>query len=157
MDADEWVCVAGYVVGYCSGTTLSSAVFGIPEETPNTNMLLADTPDETRTDHLLPVLLSTGTKGFRGEWNLYDNPDVLGAFVGVGGFLTSYFRTTGIKSPDFIEFLTPENPGGGGNPSGGDDNPSGGGDNPPGGGDEPPSSSDVTIPVNPEGSVVVGR
>ena len=152
--SDEWLCVAGYIVGYCGGTTLSSAVFGVPKDGPNTNMLLADSPNEKRTDHVLPVSLPTGSNGFREEMNLYDHPEYLGALVGVGGFLTTYFLTTGIKSPDLIEFLSAETPSGGNDdPSGGNDDPSGGDDDPSGDGE----SGDVSITVDDGGSVVVGR
>ena len=62
---DTEVILKGYIVGYIKGTGLNSATFALPENAPNTNMLLADSPQEKLAAN---CLLSRATQG-----RLYDN------------------------------------------------------------------------------------
>ncbi len=57
---DTEVILKGYIVGYIKGTGLNSATFALPENAPNTNMLLADSPQEKLAANCLPVALPKG-------------------------------------------------------------------------------------------------
>ena len=95
---EDFVWVEGYIVGYASGTVLSAstAVFGLPENAVNTNLLLADSPDECDFHNIIPVQLPT-KDGIRDALNLYDNPELLNAKVRILGLSTTYFRVKGLK------------------------------------------------------------
>lgn len=94
-DEDEYI-IKGYIVGYASGSSLSSAVFGIPPKA-NTNMLLADSPYETEAARCLPVKLSAaGAISYRDELNLFDHPEYLGARIAIDGWMSQYFKVNGI-------------------------------------------------------------
>lgn len=90
--------VKGYIVGYAGSTSLSSAVFGRPDEGANTNMLLADDPDETDYACCLPVKLTTNGDGnsFRARLNLYDHPEYYKRRIALLGQAGEYFRVTGV-------------------------------------------------------------
>jgi endonuclease I len=104
--------VRGYVVGQPTGTaTVISSGF------PNDRALaLAATPQESDTDHMLYVQI---TSSFRTGWGLASNPDLLGAEIEVTGSLTSYFSHGGLKNP--LAFTVADGtgppPGGGGGTS----------------------------------------
>ncbi|QYJ02723.1 endonuclease [Nocardioides panacisoli] len=85
--------VTGYVVG--QPTSQSSVVTsGFPNDYA---LALADTADETDTDDMLYVQVSSG---FRADWGLQSNPGLLGEQVEVTGTLTPYFSPhPGLKSP----------------------------------------------------------
>ncbi len=92
------VVVRGYIVGYINGTSLNKAVFACPDDAPNTNMLLADKPDETDVAKCMPILLSTkGTPSPRSVLNLYDNPSNLHRLILVAGEIETYFSVNGIR------------------------------------------------------------
>lgn len=114
---DEIVWVEGYIVGYASGSSLSTAVFGLPDDAANTNFLLADTPDEDDAASVVPVELPKGAK--RDALNLYDHPELLGQRIRLEAYATTYFRVPGLKRLYAYEILD-EN-------SGGNDTPSSGG------------------------------
>ena len=122
------VVIKGYIVGYTT-TSMNNVVFSIPDDKPNTNMLLSDNPDEYDELCCLPVELPTTGRNLRGQLNLYDHPEYFNQYIAIQGKLTTYFRVVGLKSPTAFAFITPpENSGGDGNESGGDGNESGGGD-----------------------------
>ena len=133
MTADgSEVVIKGYIVGYTT-TSMSNAAFSIPDDKPNTNMLLSDNPDEYDETCCLPVELPTTGKNMRGLLNLYDHPEYFNQYIAIKGTLTTYFRVNGLKSPTAFAFITPPGNNGGGNESGdgdGDeeDKPGDGGD-----------------------------
>ncbi|MBR1652443.1 MAG: hypothetical protein IJ692_03525 [Alloprevotella sp.] len=138
--------VVGYIVGYIDGNSLSNCVFGCPKNAVNTNLILADSPSEKDSKHVLPVSLPTSGEDWRSELNLFDHPQYLGRLVGVTGELTTYFRTIGIRKPMDFFWIETEDEGGGGSGEGGED--------------DPPSDDDfdvVVIPIDNTGRVVVGR
>ena len=121
------VVIKGYIVGYTT-TSMNNVVFSIPDDKPNTNMLLSDNPDEYDELCCLPVELPTTGRNLRGLLNLYDHPEYFNQYIAIQGKLTTYFRVNGLKSPTAFAFITPPENSGGGNESGSGDNESGGGD-----------------------------
>ncbi|MGM9692517.1 MAG: DUF6359 domain-containing protein [Alloprevotella sp.] len=126
------VVIKGYIVGYTT-TSMNYPSFSIPDDKPNTNMLLSDNPDEYDELCCLPVELPTTGKNLRGLLNLYDHPEYFNQYIAIQGTLTTYFRVNGLKSPTAFAFITPPGNSGGGNESGegdGDeeDKPGDGGD-----------------------------
>ncbi|MGN1241211.1 MAG: DUF6359 domain-containing protein, partial [Alloprevotella sp.] len=126
------VVIKGYIVGYVT-TSMNYPLFSIPDDKPNTNMLLSDNPDEYDETCCLPVELPTTGKNMRGLLNLYDHPEYFNQYIAIKGTLTTYFRVNGLKSPTAFAFITPPGNNGGGNESGdgdGDeeDKPGDGGD-----------------------------
>ena len=126
------VVIKGYIVGYVT-TSMNYPLFSIPDDKPNTNMLLSDNPDEYDELCCLPVELPTTEKNMRGLLNLYDHPEYFNQYIAIKGTLTTYFRVVGLKSPTAFAFITPPGNNGGGNESGdgdGDeeDKPGDGGD-----------------------------
>lgn len=94
---DTAVIVRGYIVGYVSGTSMKSAVFGIPPSKANTNTLLADDPNETDHTLCLPVRLPLGTSlEVRENLNLYDHPENYKRPIVIYGWVKNYLRKTGI-------------------------------------------------------------
>ena len=114
------VVIKGYIVGYTT-TSMSNAAFSIPDDKPNTNMLLSDNPDEYDETCCLPIELPTTGKNLRGLLNLYDHPEYFNQYIAIKGTLTTYFRVVGLKSPTAFAFITPPENSGGGNESGGGD------------------------------------
>ena len=121
------VVIKGYIVGYTT-TSMNYPSFSIPNDKPNTNMLLSDTPDEFDELCCLPVELPTTGRNLRGQLNLYDHPEYFNQYIAIQGKLTTYFRVVGLKSPTAFAFIAPPENSGGGNESGSGDNESGGGD-----------------------------
>ena len=97
-DANKEVTVAGFIVGYVDGTSMSKAVFGKPKSAANTNMLIAASTKTTDPAECLPVELSTKGENFRRYLNLYDNPGNFHAPIILRGLLTRYFGVAGLKS-----------------------------------------------------------
>lgn len=114
------VIIKGYIVGYTT-TSMNRPTFSIPDDKPNTNMLLSDNPDEYDELCCLPVELPTTGKNMRGLLNLYDHPEYFNQYIAIKGTLTTYFRVVGLKSPTAFAFITPPGNNGGDNESGGDD------------------------------------
>lgn len=111
------VVIKGYIVGYTTNS-MSNASFSIPDDKPNTNMLLSDTPDEDDYLYCLPVELPTTGRNLRGLLNLYDHPEYFNQYIAIQGKLTTYFRVVGLKSPTAFAFIAPPENSGGGNESG---------------------------------------
>ena len=114
------VVIKGYIVGYTT-TSMNNVVFSIPDDKPNTNMLLSDTPDEFADLCCLPVELPTTGRNLRGLLNLYDHPEYFNQYIAIQGKLTTYFRVVGLKSPTAFAFIAPPENSGGDNESGGGD------------------------------------
>lgn len=121
------VVIKGYIVGYTT-TSMNNVVFSIPDDKPNTNMLLSDNPDEYDELCCLPVELPTTGRNLRGLINLYDHPEYFNQYIAIQGMLTTYFRVVGLKSPTAFAFIAPPENSGGDNESGSGSNESGGGD-----------------------------
>ena len=111
------VVIKGYIVGYTT-TSMNNVVFSIPDDKPNTNMLLSDTPDEFDDLCCLPVELPTTGRNLRGQLNLYDHPEYFNQYIAIQGKLSTYFRVVGLKSPTAFAFIAPPENSGGGNESG---------------------------------------
>ena len=121
------VVIKGYIVGYTT-TSMNNVVFSIPDDKPNTNMLLYDNPDEYDELCCLPVELPTTGRNLRGLLNLYEHPEYFNQYIAIQGKLTTYFRVVGLKSPTAFAFIAPPENSSGDNESGGGGNESGGGD-----------------------------
>ncbi|WP_100405562.1 5'-nucleotidase C-terminal domain-containing protein [Bacillus solitudinis] len=81
--------VEGYIVG-----TMTNDLE--PPFLANTNLIIADSPDETDSLKLLPVQLPNNS--IRTELNLVDNPSNYQAKVQLTGSLEAYFSKPGLKS-----------------------------------------------------------
>lgn len=103
----RYVLVRGYIVGYCSTTSNTSVVFGIAATSANTNMLLADSPDETDVNNCLPVFLTKDAR--RDSLNLYDHPENYKRRIVVYGRASHpYFESVGIKTITDYSWCTDE-------------------------------------------------
>lgn len=89
--------VKGYIVGAAKGSMskLETSNFTI-----ETNMLIADTPNETDATQIIPVQLPSGS--IRTDWNLKDHPENYQKQVIIEGKLEAYFNQPGLKSPTSI-------------------------------------------------------
>ena len=88
--------VKGYIVGAVDGISWADdANFEGPFVTKS-NIIIADSPDETRLDFCMPVQLPTGA--IRDALNLSNNPSNKGKEVLLYGDLTSYFGQSGLKN-----------------------------------------------------------
>lgn len=115
-DGSEMV-IKGYIVGYTT-SSMNYPSFSVPDDKPNTNMLLSDTPNEFDELCCLPVELPTTGRNLRGLLNLYDHPEYFNQYIAIQGKLTTYFRVVGLKSPTAFAFIAPPENSGGGNESG---------------------------------------
>ncbi|MFJ7829579.1 endonuclease [Peribacillus sp. NPDC097284] len=86
--------VKGYIVGTASSGTsyVQKAPF-----TVNTNIGIADSPDETDSKKIMPIQLPSGN--IRTALNLVDHPELLKKQVTITGSLEAYFSVPGLKSP----------------------------------------------------------
>lgn len=94
--------VIGYIVGYAD-RSMNNAVFSA-EGAPESNVLLADHKDETRPERCMPLQLVQGTV-IRNDLNLAENPDALGMRVYVAGYISKYYNTVGMRSPEAYEWV----------------------------------------------------
>ena len=109
LDQTYTAAVAGYIVGVCK-SSISNAFFTAAEIAAidvSSNMLIADSKDETDVDNCVPVELEYGTD-FRSEVNLADNPDNLGRRIYLSGFVEEYFSVVGLKSVQNYQWLDDE-------------------------------------------------
>ena len=105
--------VKAYIVGQVNGASLSGgAEFNAPftpstnqstgEQTNyNTNLLIANSAEETNTSNCVPVQLPSGA--LRTGLNLVQNPDMDGKEILVYGSLETYFSTAGVKSTSYAK------------------------------------------------------
>ena len=88
--------VKGYIVGYIDGQKLAEgATFSVPSSA-ETEILLAETPDETNPDNVFPVQLPVGD--IRNALELSAHPNYLKKEVLLYGSLETYFGVPGMKS-----------------------------------------------------------
>ncbi|MFB4213161.1 5'-nucleotidase C-terminal domain-containing protein [Shouchella sp. JSM 1781072] len=100
--------VQGYIVG---SIVNQQPVIGEGTHAPS-NLLLADSPDETDRNKMLPVQLVNGT-AVRNGLNLVQHPDHLGQPVRITGSLEAYFSTPGMRAPSdyqWVDIGEPEEP-----------------------------------------------
>lgn len=107
MEAGSYAYVYGYIVGYAPGTSVSSLTFSLPQEGPNTNMFIADSPNEMSPQACMAVRLATDKGNPRAALNLYDHPDLFRQPILILGYLDKYFSKTGIREiSDFTLMAT---------------------------------------------------
>lgn len=155
------VVIKGYIVGYTT-TSMNNVVFSIPDDKPNTNMLLSDTPDEFDDLCCLPVELPTTGRNLRGQLNLYDHPEYFNQYIAIQGKLSTYFRVVGLKSPTAFAFIAPPENSGGGNESGDgeeeeDDEGQGDGDGEEEKPDNPPTDGKNYPQISDSLTIIAGR
>lgn len=94
QSGEGWV--KGYIVGVIDGISVSeNSKFEAPF-TSNSNLLLADSPNETNYFRCIPVQLPVGE--IRNGINLKDHPELLGKEVLLYGSLTKYFGVPAMKN-----------------------------------------------------------
>lgn len=89
--------VKAYIIGAANSNmnNIQTSNFSV-----NSNIVIADNPDETDKTKMMPVQLPNGT--IRTEWNLVDNSGKVKTLVLINGSLEAYFSQPGIKSPTSI-------------------------------------------------------
>ena len=102
--------VKGYIVGTVNGQVYTDGCVFSGTAESNTNLLIADNPDETDYNNCMPVQLPSGA--VRNALNLVDNPGNYKKMVTLTGSLEKYFGVAGLKSVSkyVIEGATPEEP-----------------------------------------------
>lgn len=88
----EFVQVAGYIVGHATGSL--TAKFQSPFAN-DYNLLIADSPAERSSAKLVDVQIPAG---FREQFGLQSNPDLIGQRVNVTGTLAAYNNFAGLKN-----------------------------------------------------------
>ena len=91
------ITVTGYIVGFAPRGSTFKPTFATTNAGA-TNIVLADTPDETDATKCIPIELPSGTD-IRDKVNLQSYPENLGKKVTITGSLEAYFSTAGLKSP----------------------------------------------------------
>ena len=97
--------VKGYIVGFINGNNISSTSF-TSNGAKETNIVLADSPNETDYTKCIAVQLSTSSsyKATREALNLKVNPGNLGRCVTVMGTLEKYMGRLGLKNTSQYSF-----------------------------------------------------
>ena len=103
--------VKAYIVGQINGKSISGAEFSAPfsgstnddgsVNSYNTNILIANSADETNSGNCVPVQLPNGA--LRTGLNLVQNPDLDGVEVLIYGSLEAYFGAAGVKTPEYAK------------------------------------------------------
>ena len=103
--------VKAYIVGQINGKSISGAEFSAPfsgstnddgsVNSYNTNILIANSADETNSGNCVPVQLPSGA--LRTGLNLVQNPDLDGVEVLIYGSLEAYFGAAGVKNPEYAK------------------------------------------------------
>lgn len=94
--------VKAYIVGWIEGQKLEEGAHFDGSSTVASNLLIADSPDETNVANCMPVQLPGGSEA-RTALNLVDNPDNYKKEVMLFGSLEKYFGVQGVKSvSDFV-------------------------------------------------------
>ncbi|EPD52360.1 hypothetical protein HMPREF1210_01713 [Paenisporosarcina sp. HGH0030] len=91
--------VHGYIVGYMNSTTSVDLTAPFPADT---NVVIADSPNETDIKKMMPVRLATN---FRAQFGLLTNPANQGEKVEITGTLGAYFSVPGISAVSAMSFL----------------------------------------------------
>ena len=95
------VYVVGYIVGYMKN---NAPVFG-SDNAEASNLIIADSADETDGKNIVPVELKSGTT-IRTDLNLSDNPKNLGRQILLCGSAEAYFSRAGLKSLTSYKWLS---------------------------------------------------
>lgn len=100
MTYNKAAWVKGFIVGYVNGQAYADGcVFGNTAaegaEVSKTNILIADSKDETDINNCMPVQLPAGT--VRDALNLNTNPANLGKELTINAYITKYFNVPGLK------------------------------------------------------------
>lgn len=93
------VYVTGHIVGFVNGTNISKTVFSSAEAV-ETNIVLADAPEEKDVNNCIAVQLSNGSSNqstTRFALNLANHPENLHTKVTLQGTLTKYMGKLGVK------------------------------------------------------------
>lgn len=102
--------VRGYIVGYlpnAAGMNLTNVVFAAPTSAnDNTNIVLAESADETNGSRCLPVALPSGE--MRSALNLVDNAQLLGQEILLYGSSEKYFGAPGLKNVSWAQLADRE-------------------------------------------------
>lgn len=96
---DVWV--EGYIVGYVNGNTMTKTILAAGEK--ETNIILANTADETNVTRLLPIQLSNSTvacQSVRKALNLKQHPENLYRKIKIHGEVSTYMSVWGLKNAD---------------------------------------------------------
>ena len=115
------VFVKAYIVGWVDGQVLASGAHFDANATAASNILIADSPDETNVAKCIPVQLPSGA--VRNAVNLKDNAGNYKKEVLLVGNIEKYFGTTGLKGTSYAKIGDTETgtkPGGGTSGGGGD-------------------------------------
>ncbi|GGN95785.1 DUF6359 domain-containing protein [Saccharibacillus kuerlensis] len=101
------------VSGYIIGVVISASSHKLEPEADgayavDTNILIADSPQETDRSKTIAVQLPSGA--LRSGYNLKDHPELRGQSIVVTGSLEAYYSQTGLKNPTSIERHTPAAP-----------------------------------------------
>lgn len=99
---EKWV--KGYIVGYAwAGTSAQGTIYTFSSDTCTqaTNILIADSKNETTATKVMPVQLLFGD--IRTGLNLAANKDNIGKEVTLYGSLEKYFSIAGLKSVSYYE------------------------------------------------------
>ena len=118
------VWVSGYIVGWIADKTIDTAEFNA-NATIQTNLLIADSPDETDITKCVPVQLPAGA--VRTALNLQSHPENYKQKVSLLGSVEKYFGQAGVKT--VTEYVlgeggsTPVTPPATGDGDGSDSNP----------------------------------
>ena len=109
VSGEHWV--KAYIVGQINGKSISGAEFNAPftgssnddgsVNNYNTNILVANSADETNSGNCVPVQLPNGA--LRTGLNLVQNPDLDGVEVLIYGSLEAYFGAAGVKDPEYAK------------------------------------------------------
>ncbi|RNC65869.1 fimbrillin family protein [Proteiniphilum sp. X52] len=99
------VWVEGFIAGSTSGNSMNHFTPDVSEAS-NSNIVLADAPDETDTDKMIPVELGSGN--IRAAVNLRENPDNLNKKVKIRGDLETYYRVPGLRDIKDYQWVGPE-------------------------------------------------
>ena len=89
--------VQAYIVGWIEGQKIAEGAHFNGTSTVASNLLIADTPDETDVNKCMPVQLPSGTDA-RSALNLLDNPGNYKKQVKLYGLLDKYFGVAGLRS-----------------------------------------------------------
>lgn len=92
-----------YIVGSTANNSLKNTQFGVSDKTVASNIVVADSPDETNYEQCAACQLENGS-AVREDLNLVDNPQNLGELVYLSGTVGKYFNKMGLKPVDSFQW-----------------------------------------------------
>ena len=98
----EEVWIKGYIVGYIDGNSATGFNPDVPRDTIQTEIVIADSEDETEITNCVAVQLPTGA--VREALDLFTNPGNFSKVVWLQGKLQKYFGMAGMKSTSAFSF-----------------------------------------------------